>query len=302
MDPTAASPIRFAVRFNSPVTGFEAADVDLSGSTVGGTLAAEVTGSGADYTVTVTGMSGEGDVKLFIPAGAATNAAGYSSLASVSTDDTVHFDTLAPTVTINQAASQADPTNGTSVTFAVHFDEPVTGLTAEDVDLTGSSVGGALVAEVTGTGAEYTVTVTGMSGPGDVIATIPAGAAADAAGNFNLASTSTDNSVEFDGVIPTVTIDQAAGQPDPTSNGPIAFGVHFSEPVTGFTAEDVSLAGSTVGGTLVAEVTGSGADYTVTVTGMSDGTVVAAIPSEGPRTPRECERGLDEYRQLGELR
>jgi hypothetical protein len=74
----------------------------------------------------------------------------------------------------------------------------VTGFTAGDVDLSGSTVGGSLVAAVSGSGSDYTVSVTGMSGVGTVTATVPAGAAIDDAGNPNAASTSTDNSVLFD--------------------------------------------------------------------------------------------------------
>ena len=47
-----------------------------------------------------------------------------------------------------------------------------------------------------------------------------------------------------------MTINQAAGQADPTSASPINFTVTFSETVTSFAAGDISLAGSTVGGTL----------------------------------------------------
>src|SRR2546430_4784793 len=75
--------------------------------------------------------------------------------------------------------------------------------------------------------------------------------ATDAAGNLNTASTSTDNSVSFtppDTTPPTVTINQAAGQADPTSTSPISFTAVFSEPVSGFTGSDVTLTG-TAGGT-----------------------------------------------------
>src|SRR5207248_415388 len=151
--------------------------------------------------------------------------------------------------------------------------------TASDVSFAGSTVGGTLVASVSGTGPTYAVSVSGMNGTGTVVASIPAGAANDLAGNASLASTSTDNTVLFDNVPPTVTINQAATQLDPTHGTPIAFTVVFSEPVTGFTASDVSLAGSTVPGILSAAVSGSGANYTVTVTGMVGlGTVVASIP------------------------
>jgi hypothetical protein len=186
---------------------------------------------------------------------------------------------VAPTVTINQTGGQPDPTNASPIQFTVTFSEIVTGFTAGDVSFAGSTVGGTLVAAVSGAGPVYTVSVTGMSGTGAVVASIPAGAATDLGGNPNAASTSTDNSVAFDGTAPTVTINQAAGQTDPTNASPIQFTVTFSETVFGFTSSDVSFSGSTVGGTLVASVSGTG-PYTVSVTGMTGtGTVVASIPA-----------------------
>jgi hypothetical protein len=82
--------------------------VSLAGSTVGGTLAVNVTGSGASYTVSVTGMSGAGTVTASLVPGAAQDLAGNPSAPSTSTDNMVSFDAIAPTVTINQAAGQAD--------------------------------------------------------------------------------------------------------------------------------------------------------------------------------------------------
>ena len=49
-----------------------------------------------------------------IAAGCATDAAGNNNTASTCTDNTVTCDTTAPTVTINQAAAQADPTNASA--------------------------------------------------------------------------------------------------------------------------------------------------------------------------------------------
>ena len=87
-----------------------------------------------------------------------------------------------------------------------------------------------------------------MTTSGTVIATIAAGVATDAAGNANAASTSTDNTVTWDIVPPTVTINQAAAQADPTNARPINFTVVFSEAVTGFATGDVTLTGGTAGG------------------------------------------------------
>src|SRR5581483_7210601 len=163
---------------------------------------------------------------------------------------------------------QADPTNGSAIVFDIAFSEPVTGFTASDVTLSGSLPGApGLTKAITQTGATtYTLTVTGMpaGGLGTVVATIPAGSVTDAATNPGAASTSTDNSVLFDNVAPTVTINQAVGQPDPT-NASINFTVVFSEPVFGFTAADVTLSGTLPGvGSLPVSVSGSGTTYTVT--------------------------------------
>ena len=95
-----------------------------------------------------------------------------------------------------------------------------------------------------------------------------------------------------DNTPPTVTIDQGAGQVDPTSVAPVVFDVVFSEPVTGFATGDVSLSGSA--GATTATVSGSGAMYSVSVTGMSqNGSVVASIGAGKAVDGAEPERGVD---------
>ena len=194
---------------------------------------------GATYTVTVTGMSGSGTVVATIPAGAANDAVGNSSGASTSTDNTVFFDSVAPTVTINQAAGQADPTNTGPINFTVVFSEAVSGFATGDVTLSGTA--GATTGTVTGGGTTYNVAVSGMTQSGTVLASIAAGRAIDAAGNANSASTSTDNSVTYDNTPPTVeSIVRVASSP--TNADSVAWTVTFSEDVTGVDAADFVLA------------------------------------------------------------
>ncbi len=277
----ATGDIRFTAQFSEPVNGFAAADVSLTGTTVGGTLSVAVVGNGGgNYTVTVSGMTTNGIVVVGIPANAATDGAGNLSTASTSIDNTVTWQNSPPTVTIVQNLGQVDPINHGPIQFGVHFSEPVTGFVSGDVSLSGSTAGGTLVATVTGTGQDYLVSVTGMTTGGIVVASVPAGVAADAGGLANQASTSVDNTVTFDPVGPSVTVDQAPGQADPTAGATIQFAVHFSEAVTGLVPTDVSFAGSSVGGTLAAAITGAGANYTISVTGMSGaGTVVVNLPA-----------------------
>jgi len=106
-------------------------------------------------------------------------------------------DTTAPTVTVNQTAGQPDPTSTSPVSFTVVFSEPVTGFTGTDISFTASTAAGTLTATVTGAGPTYNVAVSGMTGTGAVVVSIPAAAATDLAGNPSTASTSTDNTVRF---------------------------------------------------------------------------------------------------------
>jgi glucuronoarabinoxylan endo-1,4-beta-xylanase len=107
---------------------------------------------------------------------------------------TANFTAL-PTVTINQAAAQADPTNSSPIHFTATFSESVSDFATGDVTLSGSA--GATTATVTGSGTTYDVAVSGMSQAGTVIASIAAGVAHDAAGTPNAASTSSDNQVTY---------------------------------------------------------------------------------------------------------
>ena len=104
--------------------------------------------------------------------------------------------TTAPTVTINQAGAQPDPTSTSPINFTVVFSENVTGFATGDITPTGTA--GATTATITGGPATYNVAVSGMTGSGTVIATVPAGVATGAISILpNVASTSTDNQVTF---------------------------------------------------------------------------------------------------------
>ena len=280
-DPTNASTINFTAVFDEPVVDFVAGDVTIGGTA--GATTATVTPVGSDgktYTIAVTGMAHDGTVIVSVPAGKVHDEAGNANVASTSTDNTVTYDITPPTVTINQATAQADPTNSTTINFTAVFSEAVVGFATGDVTIAGTA--GATTATVTPVGSDgttYNVAVTGMTHDGTVIVSLAAGVADDPAGNPNVASTSTDNSVTYDNTAPTVTIDQAAGQADPTIAATVNFAVVFSEPVIGFTASDVTISGTAGATTATVTPVGSdGATYNVAVTGMAhNGTVVISM-------------------------
>lgn len=123
---------------------------------------------------------------------------------------TTRRDTGTPTVTINQAAGQADPASGSPITFAVVFSEPVSGFGDSSGDVALSGTAGATTAVVTGGPTTYDVAVSGTTGNGTVTVSIPAGAAIDAAANSSAASTSTDDTVT---IVTAPPIDTCAAAP-----------------------------------------------------------------------------------------
>ena len=158
------------------------------------------------------------------------------------------------------------------------FSEGVTGFGNDDITLSGTA--GATTANVTGTsgGTTYSVSVSGMTSSGTVIAAVKADAATNGT-NTSTASTSTDDTVTYnqpDMSVPSATITKGSTQADPTSASPIVFDVVFSESVTGFGDDDIELTGTA--GATTANVSGSGATYTASVSGMtSSGTVIAKV-------------------------
>ncbi len=230
--------------------------------------------------VTVNTGAGDGTLRLDVIAAATiADLRGNDYNSNFVSGQTYEIDKTVPTVTLNQASAQDDPTKTSPINFTVVFSEVVTGFAGGDVTLTGRA--GPTTAIVSGKGDNKTfnVAVSGMTADGGVIARIGAGVAKDAAGNLNTAATSTDNSVTYDSTPPSVTINHPFSQQDPTNQSTVNFVVIFSERVSGFEATDVVVDG-TAGGSRTVSVIGSGATYNVAVRGMtSSGTVIARIPA-----------------------
>ncbi len=288
-DPTAKTPIVFDVLFSEPVIGFESSDVEIDGTAFSATARKTVVvkGTGPAYTVEVSGMDRSGTVTAAIPAGVVTDLNGFANRASTSTDNTVTYDITKPTVTVNQAAAQADPTKDSPINFTVVFSKTVIGFTADKVMVTGSAFapGTTPAVEVSGSGRIYNVAVSGMNQTGTVVVSVDANKVQDILGNWNTPSTSTDNVVTYDITGPSVTVNQAADQPDPTSVSPIKFTLVFSEPVADFGPEDVTVTGTAFSANAQKTVavepsSGPASEYTVLVSGMdSVGTVRVSIPA-----------------------
>jgi len=193
--------------------------------------------------------------------------------AASSPSNTVNVDTLAPTAPSAPQLTTASDTGGSSTDRVTDDSTPTFTGTAEPGSMVTVYAGGTAVGTGIATAGTYSITTTSVLVEGSQTITAEA---TDGAGNTGPASPGTQ--VTIDTLRPAVTVDQQAEQVDPTNSEPINFAVVFSEPVTGFTEDDVNLtapAGAT------ALVTGTGATYNVAVTGMTtDGTVTIWVGTD----------------------
>ena len=175
----------------------EMPQTSVSGSGFGGIY----TEGSYDTFDTIKKLSSPGHLLITVSPSEATVE--YISSTSITSTSTYTYtilpsteDTTSPSVTIEQAAGQADPTSSSTIHYDVEFSESVSDFETDDVTISGTA--GATTAVVTGSGTTYDVAVNGMTGSGTVVADLAAGVAHDGAGNPSLASTSTDNSVTYE--------------------------------------------------------------------------------------------------------
>lgn len=282
-DPTTGTTINFTAVFSeaiNPAT-FTAGDITNSGTAGGATIGTPTTADNITWNIPVTGLSSDGTVILTIAAAKVQDPAGNDNAASTFTDKTVTFD-IAPTVTVNQAVAQADPTNGATINFTAVFSKAIApaSFVAADVTVGGTATGSTAGTPTTSDNITWNIPITGMSATGTVIVSLAANKVLDPAGIGNIASTSTDNSVTYDITGPDVTINQAVAQSDPTNVSPINFTAVFTEainPAT-FTAADITMGGTSAGASAGTPTTSDNITWNIPVTGMSStGTVIVSL-------------------------
>ena len=274
-DPRNNSVTSITIVFTEAVTGFDLADLSLTLNGGGNLLTGAqtlTTGDNITWTLgNLSGITGTGGNYLLTltAAGSGITDNASNALAGDATDSWV-MDTAAPTVTINQAVGQSDPTSSSPINFTVVFSEPVTGFTNTDVTFSGAGATTATITEVApNDGTTYNVAISGMNADGTVQATVNVNAAQDGVGYNSAASTSTDNTVQF---INAITINvQDAKVPEPASPNTIdmTFTVALSSPA----AAAISVNFTTNNGSATFGTCGNpGADYVLT-----SGTVNFAI-------------------------
>ena len=286
--PLNAASVDFSVTFTEPVTGVDATDFTLTVTGLTGASVANVSGSGAAYTVTIDTGSANGTIRLDLVdddsiIDAASNPLGGVGAGNgdATSGQTYLIDSTPPTVA-SIVRVESELTNYYRVDYTVTFSEPVTGVDATDFTLAAAGPSGASITNISSSddATTYTVTVDAGSGDGTLrldlldddsimdAASNPLGGPGAANGNFN-----TGESYTIDKTQPTV-LSIVRADPNPSSAASVNFTVTFSEAVTGVDASDFMRVTTGVARTSIANVSGSGAVYTVTVnTGIGSGTL-----------------------------
>ncbi|MDE0194497.1 MAG: Ig-like domain-containing protein, partial [bacterium] len=273
---TNADSLRFRVTFSEAVQNVDTADFGASGTTA---TATGVSGSGTTRIVTVGGgdlADLDATVGLTFASGQNIQDLAVNALASTTpsgVNETYTVDNTRPTVMMTGPASHD---GSTAFDVSIVFSEDMGGTFAGTLDF--AVTGGRFAngdADITATandGRNYRARIT-PNGEAEVIVSVGATQATDAAGNGNLAAP--DLTVPYadpsDTAAPTVVSirrdDGARRDPGETTDADtLQFRVLFSKAVTNVDALDFDASGTTGDASAVAAVTGTNAaEYVVTV-------------------------------------
>ncbi|WP_322784314.1 Ig-like domain-containing protein [Verminephrobacter aporrectodeae] len=235
------------IRFNEPVTNFDASDIvltDANGTL--GTLTANADGKTWTATFTPTANVNDTTNTISVNLTGVTDTAGNAGASTASsanyTVNTRPADTTGPTATITLADTAL--TVGETTTVTIRFNEPVTNFDASDIVLTDANgTLGTLTANADGK--TWTATFTPTANVNDTTNTISVNLAGltDTAGNAGIDTATSANytvntrPTDTTGPTATVTLADSALTVGETT----AVTIRFNEPVTGFANDDIVL-------------------------------------------------------------
>ncbi|MCW8204762.1 Ig-like domain-containing protein, partial [Verminephrobacter aporrectodeae] len=234
---TAGETTTVTFRFSTSVTGFDASNVNLSNAN--GTLGPLT--SNANHTVwtaTFTPTANVNDTTNTIRVNLAGVSGYVGNIDAISANYSVN--TVRPTATITLADTALTVGESTTVTFT--FNEPVNGFDASDIDLSNANgTLGPLTPDTNRTVWTATFTPTANASAGANTIRVNLAGVRDVAGNAGTgAATSANYSVDTrDTAAPTATITLADTALTAGETTTVTF--RFSEPVSGFDANDINL-------------------------------------------------------------
>ncbi len=186
---TAGGPVSFTItysdaNFSSATLGSGNVTVNSTGTASAGSVL--VSGSGTTWTVTLSGITGDGALGITIASGTASDTAGNTALGA-GPSATFTVDNTAPGIVISAPSASTATTGPVTYTVTYSGENSIT-LASGNITLnkTGNADAGSVA--VTGSGSTRTVTLSSLSGVGTLGISIAAGTASDTAGNLAAAA------------------------------------------------------------------------------------------------------------------
>ncbi|MHA6786332.1 Ig-like domain-containing protein [Pseudomonas bijieensis] len=260
------------ITFSEAVSGFTLADLTVANGSLSGLSSSD---GGITWTATLTPSSSITDAtNLIVLANTGiVDAAGNAGSGTTSSNNYA-VDTVRPTATI-VVADNALRVGETSL-VTITFNEAVTGFTTADLTVANGTITGLSSGDG---GITWTGTLTPSASVSDTtnLVTLDNTGVADAAGNAGSGTTDSNN-YAIDTVRPTATIvvaDSTIGIGETT-----VVTITFSEPVTGFTLADLTVANGSLSGLSTSDNITYTATFTPSV-GVNDATNLVTLNNTG---------------------
>ena len=266
-NPTSLSPIPVDVFFSRDVVGFEIADLSISNGS-----ASNLQGSGSTYSLDIT-PSSDGAVSVDLPENAVDDAVDSSVKNPAANTLTFTYEST-PTVadpSIVIASPSVSATASASVTYAVTYsDVTQVNLTTSAITLNKTGTADATVTVEDGDTTTAIVTLSNITGDGTLGISIGDNTARNVtklAGSVGPSATFTVDNTQPTLLITSSLTDSIFNDSSFTAT------FTFSEDVTGFTEQDISLGNANVSNFSAVSTT----EYTATITPIADGTVTIDV-------------------------
>lgn len=250
---------QLTLTFSQAITELSADDIFFSG--LSGVNKGSLGGFGPVYTLDISGFSSGGNLNV------AVVKTGYIINESPKTV-TVYVDNGSGiSVTLNSVTANGSSLQ-TTTQLTLTFGQEITGLSANDITLSG--VSGVTKGTLSNTSAIYTLPISGFSSGGSLSVAV-------AKANYTISGSPKTVSIFYEGgviepPIP-ITLDVTAnGSPLETTTQLI---LTFSQVIPGLSANDISLNG--LFGITKGTLTGSGPVYTLPISGFSSGGLITVI-------------------------
>ena len=237
---TKNKPIELTFTLSEVPTGFEYADISVTGGTL-----SPLDGGGTVYTAIFTpdenGVSGKTECSISVPADKFIDAVGNDNTAAPAFNFT--FDNTKPGMMITATYGGSSVTSGSTtknkpIELTFTLTEVPTGFEYADISVTNGALGTLTTSDNMVYYATFTPDENGVTGKTECSISVPADKFTDAVGNSNTAST--PFTFTFDSVPPTMDISSNITSGSITNISPIELTFTSSEPITGFTRDDIS--------------------------------------------------------------